>query len=152
MRRPSRARGGSASGELQMGPLIDCVFLLLTYFLFTISLATIEGLLPSELALGDELSETELELEEDPQEVIIRLVQTGDEVQYFFDEWPVADYDGVLRQVSALPPESLVVIDASATVAYRHVVGLYNPCLRSSIERVIFPVSGATGRSGAPRL
>lgn len=135
-----------------MGPLIDCVFLLLTYFLFTISLATIEGLLPSELALGDELSETELELEEDPQEVIIRLVQTGDEVQYFFDEWPVADYDGVLRQVSALPRESLVVIDASATVAYRHVVGLYNHCLRSSIERVIFPVSGATGRSGAPRL
>ena len=152
MRRPSRARGGSASGELQMGPLIDCVFLLLTYFLFTISLATIEGLLPSELALGDELSETELELEEDPQEVIIRLVQTGDEVQYFFDEWPVADYDGVLRQVSALPRESLVVIDAGATVAYRHVVGLYNHCLRSSIERVIFPVSGATGRSGAPRL
>jgi len=152
VRRPSRARGGSASGELQMGPLIDCVFLLLTYFLFTISLATIEGLLPSELALGDELSETELELEEDPQEIIIRLVQTGDEVQYFFDEWPVADYDGVLRQVSALPRESLVVIDAGATVAYRHVVGLYNHCLRSSIERVIFPVSGATGRSGAPRL
>ena len=152
MHRPSRARGGSVSGELQMGPLIDCVFLLLTYFLFTISLATIEGLLPSELALGDELSETELELEEDPQEVIIRLVQTGDEVQYFFDEWPVADYDGVLRQVSALPRESLVVIDAGATVAYRHVVGLYNHCLRSSIERVIFPVSGATGRSGAPRL
>lgn len=152
MRRPSRARGGSASGELQMGPLIDCVFLLLTYFLFTISLATIEGLLPSELALGDELSETELELEEDPQEVIIRLVQTGDEVQYFFDEWPVADYGEVLRQVSALPRESLVVIDAGATVAYRHVVGLYNHCLRSSIERVIFPVSGATGRSGAPRL
>jgi len=152
VRRPSRARGGSASGELQMGPLIDCVFLLLTYFLFTISLATIEGLLPSELALGDELSETELELEEDPQEVIIRLVQTGGEVQYFFDEWPVADYNGVLRQVSALPRESLVVIDAGATVAYRHVVGLYNHCLRSSIERVIFPVSGATGRSGAPRL
>ena len=38
-----------------MAPLIDCVFLLLTYFLFTISLATVEGLLPSELALGDEL-------------------------------------------------------------------------------------------------
>ncbi len=152
MRRPSRARDGAGPGELQLGPLIDCVFLLLTYFLFTISLSTIEGLLPSELALGDELSETELELEEDPDEVIVRLVQTGDEVQYFFDEWPVADYQGVLRQVSLLPKDSLVVIDAGPTVAYRHVIGLYNHCLRSSIERVIFPVSGATGHSGAPRL
>ena len=108
---------------------------------------------PPELCLSLDVSDLlQLELEEDPQEVIIRLVQTGGEVQYFFDEWPVADYNGVLRQVSALPRESLVVIDAGATVAYRHVVGLYNHCLRSSIERVIFPVSGATGRSGAPRL
>ena len=135
-----------------MAPLIDCVFLLLTYFLFTISLATVEGLLPSELALGDELSESELQLEEDPNEIIVRLVQTGDEVQYFFDDWPVADYRSVLRQISSLPKDALLVIDAGPTVAYRHVIGLYNHCLRSSVERVTFPVSGATGRSGTPRL
>ena len=52
MRRPNKARPSGNNAELDMAPLIDCVFLLLTYFLFTISLATIEGLLPSELALG----------------------------------------------------------------------------------------------------
>ena len=98
MRRPSRARGGSASGELQMGPLIDCVFLLLTYFLFTISLATIEGLLPSELALGDELSETELELEEDPQEVIIP--RWGSLLLFFQGE--SEEFDEPLEEVKVL--------------------------------------------------
>ena len=152
MRRPSRARPGAVSADLQMAPLIDCVFLLLTYFLFTISLATIEGILPSELAMGDELQQSGLELTEDPEEVIVRVVQTGDRAQYFVDDWPVVDFRGVADHLAKLPTSSIVVIDAGPAVAYRHVVRLYNHCLRNSIERVVFPITSAYGSSGVPRL
>ena len=54
MRAPRTASQASGNTELQLAPLIDCVFLLLTYFLFTISLSTIEGLLPSEIAMGND--------------------------------------------------------------------------------------------------
>jgi biopolymer transport protein ExbD len=135
-----------------MAPLIDCVFLLLTYFLFTISLATIEGILASELALGDDLQESRLELEQEADEVIVRLIRTGETVQYFVDDWPVADFDAVAAHLSTLASDSLVVLDAGPTVEYSHVVRLYNHCLRSSIEQVVFPISGAFGTSGAPRL
>ena len=92
MRKPDRARPAGSAGELQMAPLIDTVFLLLTYFLFTISLATIEGLLPSELALGDDYREETLDLEKENQEVVIRMVQTGTRVQYFTTVMDTARY------------------------------------------------------------
>ncbi len=151
MKVPTRARHDSDDG-LKMAPLIDCVFLLLTYFLFTISLATIEGLLPSELALGDELQQSQLKLKEESDEVIVRVVRTGNGVQYFIDDWPLPDFSAVATRLASTPTDSTVVIDAGSTVAYRHVISLYNHCLRLGIDKVAFPISGAVGTSGAPRL
>ena len=145
MKRPLRARPGGASGELQIAPLIDCVFLLLTYFLFTISLSTIEGLLPSELALGDE-EQQQTDPEEHDDEVVVRLIKSGARVQYFIDDWPASDYGAVSKHLSGLGANAIVVIDAGPTVEYEHVIRLYNKCLQLEIDRVVFPLefSGAT--------
>jgi len=141
MRKPNRARPAGGTGELQMAPLIDAVFLLLTYFLFTISLATIEGLLPSELALGDDFREEKLELERDNQEVVVRMVQTGTRVQYFINDWPAFGFDSVRTRLDELAADDVVVIDPGPTVTYEHVVRLYNYCLRVGVERVVFPLA-----------
>ncbi|MFQ5353144.1 MAG: ExbD/TolR family protein [Candidatus Binatia bacterium] len=136
-----------------MAPLIDCVFLLLTYFLFTISLATIEGLLPSELAMGGEIEEKQLDMKENDREVVIRVVQTGKRVQYFVDDWPAVDFGSVADHLAQVPKDSLVVIDASASVAYENVIRIYNHCLRLKLDEVVFPISGSSGLTGtAPRL
>lgn len=153
MRRSRLARPGSTDADLQMAPLIDCVFLLLTYFLFTISLSTVEGLLPAELALGDDFQEQTLDLEDPHDEVIIRIVQTGTRAQYFIDDWPAADFAAVSRHLGNLSPSTIVVIDAGATVAYKHVVETYNRCLQLDIEQVVFPLAGTTvSPTVAPRL
>ncbi len=153
MRTSHRARRAGGAEDLQMAPLIDIVFLLLTYFLFTISLSTIEGLLPSELALGSDSQERKQDLKEEEKEVVIRVVRTGDAAQYFIDDWPVTDFAKVVDHIAGLKPETLVVIDAGARVAYEHVVRLYNQCLRSNISNVVFPLSSAVGATGAaPRL
>lgn len=130
-----------------MAPLIDAVFLLLTYFLFTISLATVEGLLPSELALGDSFDQEQLELDEPKREIVIRIVQTGARVQYFVDDWPTSSYDDVSEHIGKLPPESIIVLDAGATVAYEHVIRVYNRCLTVGVEKVVFPLTSDSHRA-----
>lgn len=148
MRTPSRARPGAGTMELQMGPLIDCVFLLLTYFLFTITLTTIEGLLPSELALGDQ-SPREQENTEPEEQLVIRMVSTGTSVRYFLDDWPVTDRSAVLTRLDALGKEATVVLDAGPSVAYDHVIGLYNQSLRRKLSKILFPLpTGAAKPDG----
>jgi biopolymer transport protein ExbD len=80
MRASHKARANESPMDLQLGPLIDCVFLLLTYFIFTITLTTTEGLLPSQLAVGDESQQQEQPPPEE-REIIVRMVQTGSRVQ-----------------------------------------------------------------------
>jgi biopolymer transport protein ExbD len=132
-----------------MAPLIDAVFLLLTYFLFTISLSTIEGLLPSDLAIGNDFQEQQIEKKPTEREIVVRLVQSGERVQYFIDDWPATDFDSVRSHLTGLTKDDVVVIDAGPTVAYDHVVHLYNYCLKSGVENVVFPLSGPGGT--APR-
>jgi biopolymer transport protein ExbD len=152
VRAPHRARAGSAESELKIAPLIDAVFLLLTYFLFTISLSTIEGLLPSQLALGDDFEEKRMEREDPETQVIVRVVQSGARVQYFLDDWPVSDFAAVSKHLDSLPKDATVVIDADANVAYEHVVRLYNHCLKLALEKVVFPLSRTAAPGSAPRL
>jgi biopolymer transport protein ExbD len=136
-----------------MAPLIDAVFLLLTYFLFTISLATIEGLLPSELAMGDSFDQQQKDLENPKKEVVIRVVQTGARIQYFVDDWPASSYEDVSKHLGKMSKDSTVVLDAGTTVAYEHVIRIYNRCLQVGVEKVVFPLTpGSTGDAGsAPR-
>ena len=149
MKRPHRAKPGTWSADLQMTPLIDAVFLLLTYFLFTISLSTIEGLLPSDLAIGDDFQEQKSQRSPTEREIVIRLVQSGAQVQYFIDDWPANDFDSVRAHLAGVTKDDVVVIDAGPTVAYDHVVHLYNYCLKTGVENVVFPLSGGGGT--APR-
>jgi biopolymer transport protein ExbD len=152
VRTSHRARAGNGEGELKITPLIDAVFLLLTYFLFTISLSTIEGLLPSQLALGDDFQEQRMEHENPDRQVIVRIVQTGERVQYFLDDWPVSDFAAVSHHLDSMPKDSTVVIDADANVAYDNVVRLYNHCLKLSLKKVVFPLSRTAAPGSAPRL
>jgi len=150
MRTSHRARSGKGNADLQVAPLIDIIFLLLTYFLFTISLSTIEGLLPSKLALGSDVQQSKQDLQQDEKRLIIRVVQTGRASQYFLDDIPVSDFSVVSDRLRATPSDTLVVIDAGANVAYDHVIRLYNQCLRRKIRHVVFPMSSAS--TTAPRL
>jgi len=129
---------------MQMAPLIDAVFLLLTYFLFTISLATVEGLLPSELALGDSFDQEQMDVDEPKREVVIRIVQTGARVQYFVDDWPASSYVDVSEHIGKLPAKSVIVLDAGASVTYEHVIRVYNRCLQVGVEKVVFPLTSGS--------
>ncbi len=151
MRRPARARPAGAAANLNIAPLIDAVFLLLTYFLFTISLATVEGVLPSELTAGNRFEQQRTELEKTTRQLIVRLIKTPDGVAYFVDDWPVGGIEEVEQRLGDLGPDDVVVIDADANVAYRHVIRLYNRTLARGIDRVVFPLPPVERGDRAPR-
>ncbi len=140
MRVSHRARAHGESATFQMTPLIDLVFLLLSYFLFTLSIIAAEGVLPSKLAIGEDPSEQQAD-EDPPEQVIVRLVRTGEAVQFFVDEWPVASFAELVARLAQLPKQTLVVIDAAPTVATAPVIRTYNQCLKLGLSRVVFPVS-----------
>ncbi len=151
MRRPTRARPTGATANLQIAPLIDAVFLLLTYFLFTISLSTIEGLLPSELAAGEEFQQQRLPSEEETPQLVVRLVKAGGGVAYFLGDWPVDGIVEVERRLAQLQPQDIVVIDAGSNVAYEYVIRVYNASLKAGVQRVVFPLAGERGSERVPR-
>jgi len=151
VRRPLRARPTGSHGELQIAPLIDAVFLLLTYFLFTISLSTVEGLLPSELAVGRSFEEQRAPAEAPAREVVVRIVDAGGSVAYFVDDWPVEGWARVAERIDRMDPETTLVIDADPNVAYEHVVRLYNHALAAGLHRVVFPISSLRAPGAAPR-
>jgi biopolymer transport protein ExbD len=134
--RKARPRG---TFDLQLTSLIDLVFLLLSYFLFTLALSATEGVLPSKIAIGEDPSEQQPQ--EPARDVMLRIVQTGDAVQYFVDEWPVASFAELVDRLRRLPRDTQVVIDAAPTVQTAPVVRTYNQCLKLGLKRVVFPVS-----------
>jgi len=140
VRVPHRARPSGGGLSFQMTPLIDLVFLLLTYFLFTLNLTAMEGVLPSKLALGQEASERQQE-EPPPDQVIVRLVGGASGVQYFVDDWPVTGFAELVDRLSRLPKRTLVVIDAAPAVQTDPVIRIYNQCLKLGLSQVVFPVS-----------
>jgi biopolymer transport protein ExbD len=100
--------------------------------------------------MGNQFEERKIPLEDQKNEVIIRVVQTGERVQFFIDDWPASDFESVASHLGGLASESVVVIDAGPSVAYEHVIRLYNRCLKTGIQDVVFPLSSSAG-GGAPR-
>ncbi len=137
MRRPHTVSGESSN--LQMAPLIDVVFLMLSYFLFTLSLGMLEGVLPSKLALGEEQSEQQQE--EETQQVFVRLVRSGDRVQYYLDDWPLTGFEQLTQRLETLSKDTMVVMSAGPTVATAPVVRTYNQCLKLGLKKIVFPVA-----------
>jgi biopolymer transport protein ExbD len=142
MRRPRAEQQPGGSLGLQMTPLIDVVFLLLSYFLFTLSLTMLEGVLPSKLALGEDQQEQQTD-EPPPREVIVRIVQRGDRVHYFLDDWPITDFASLSESLERLSDDTLVVIDPAPGVTVAPVVRTYNQCLKIGLSRVVFPVASS---------
>ena len=84
MKRPSQLvdRGGDTSMDAAMTPMIDVVFLLLVFFVWTASFQIIEQILPSQMSaqLGAEPTEVnEPPPEADFENVVIRIGWNGEQ-------------------------------------------------------------------------
>src|SRR6478672_1180434 len=119
MRVPSPFRDRRASVELQLTPMIDCVFLLMIYFIWSSSFAIAEMSLPSKLSAATGGSGAANASEPPPPEadfpnVVVRILWNGNSAIWTVNDAPVgslADLRQTLATVARIKSDAPVVLD-----------------------------------------
>lgn len=157
--RAPRRRGGRQGGavEMQMGPMIDMVFLLLVFFMVTARPKREE----SDISLGLPGALAQAEALDIPDEVRVVIGPRGGVSVNELELAPPGD--GALDRLvdmlrrfraaaDAARSDALVTIDPHDAVVHQRVVDVLNACARAGIDGVTFAGgSGASsGEGGAP--
>ncbi|MGH7857467.1 MAG: biopolymer transporter ExbD [Candidatus Binatia bacterium] len=137
MKLSHRARPEEGGLHVSMIPMINLVFLLLLYFLVTLSQRTQEGLLTTETPSGQgAVSQAQEEVEEDT--ALVRIVRAAGGVGLFFRDWPVAGYSDLARQLTSLPEETPIIVEAAPDVPFRDVVRVHNLSIKTGHRNVVY--------------
>ena len=126
---------------VSMTPLIDVVFLLMIFFLLTINFEE------PERVLANRLPQIGVQNSDDPTqdwenvELRIAMVRGSDAVRLHLEERVLESYDELLGFLALLPDDVQIVIDAGNDVPYRHVIGVYNTCLKSGKADIVFSIT-----------
>lgn len=143
MRRPSVFTAGRRSLSVEMTPMIDVVFLLLVFFVWTSSFQVIEYLLPSSLLSS---AGSGLEAEADPERidferVVVHLSWRDNRRAWTVNRRPVESLDRVrqtLDSVASINSEIPVVLDPEPDVPIGHVIDVYDIARQVGFDKVQF--------------
>lgn len=144
MRLPTRDQGQSIS--LKMTPMIDVVFLLLVFFVWTSSFDLPEFDLPSSMAQppsgGIESESIKIEAE-DYDELIVKVDEINGETVIRVNDQSVDGFEplrGYLKSILELGIQPPVIIDPSDRVTMLIAVRLYDIARDAGADRVLFAV------------
>ena len=133
----------SERADAAMTPMIDVVFLLLIFFLWTASFQAAEALLPSQLAevaargTGDD----DLLVEEDFEQIVIRVQSQGKAISWQINQQPVETLREVserLKLLASIRSDLPVVIDPALDVEFGHVIDAYDAARQVGMANIQF--------------
>jgi biopolymer transport protein ExbD len=133
--------------ELKMTPLIDVVFLLLVFFVWTSSFQAIEQILPSRLLEASGSGPTtaaDPPPEADFRDVVVRIQWQTDRPVWYVNETPVAtlaELRATLEPIALLKRDAPVILHPDAVVPLGDVIDVYDVARLSGFEQVQFAVS-----------
>jgi biopolymer transport protein ExbD len=124
-----------------MTPLIDVIFLLMIFFLMTINFQKPEGVLDNRLPeLGRRSSEDPTK-DWETVKLRIQLTRAGGELRIHLQERVLSNYEELGYYLGQLPPDILIIVEPEDDVPYKHVIGVYNACLKSKKREIVFSIS-----------
>jgi biopolymer transport protein ExbD len=141
MKLPLKAHSGPVNLSMRMTPLIDVIFLLLIFFIMTMQFQKPEGVLANRLPEKDGRSVTQ---QQDLEIVRLRIrlsITEGDMPAIRLQDREVRSYDELYGFLTMLPEDVLLVVEPEARVPYRHVVGVYNACLKAEKRNIVFSMA-----------
>lgn len=142
MKIPNRKSGQSLDMNSAMTPMIDVVFLLLVFFVWTISFEAIERLLPSRISSeqGKQPADLqELPPEMDLERIVIRIIGNPSEPQFQINQQPYASLEAVetfLGQVVAISAEAPVILHPDDEIELGIVIHLLDSTRKLGFAKV----------------
>ena len=125
--------------DLNMTSMIDVIFLLLIFFVFTANFDELERLLPMNLTLhGTTAEEEKIELPEE-QTVTIRLFGSSQSPpSWEIGEEHFSDRAALEKRIGGYAESTTIIIAPDGTVPVESVLDLYDLCRQSGLERLQF--------------
>jgi len=132
--------------DLQLTPMIDCVFLLMIYFLWSSSFAVVEMSLPSTLAAhsagsGAAASNQRPAPEADFDKIVIRVLRDGTAPTWRVNDSPVvslAELRQMLTRIANIKRDAPVVIDPIGDVPLGDVIDVFDIARLVGFQKVQF--------------
>src|SRR5688500_16578079 len=140
MKVPFRIRSGHTGLEPQLTPLIDCVFLLLVYFLWTSGFAASELSLPSKMVpqvSGAVGQRGILSAEQDFDPILITVRQHGREVSWTVQDASIASLAELrlsLKNIARIKPDIPVIVDPASDVPLGDVLKVFDNARLSGLS------------------
>ena len=146
MKRPSVYRGPNDGLDVKMTPMIDVVFLLLVFFVWTASFQIVEHLLPSNLmAVAGQGDPTDIDPEEAEFEpVIIRVLVSDGQPLWLVNDTPrdsLKQVGEMLRVLAEIKGDAPVILDPDPAVPLGDVIDLYDLARLAGFVRIQFAAS-----------
>ncbi len=128
--------------------MIDVVFLLLIFFLWSVGSYVTEYVLPSQVraatGAGEQATLDEPPPEADFDEIVIRIIWTGQAPAWTVNEAPVeslAQLRAHLANIARIKRDAPVILDADPQVPLGHVIDVYDAARLEEFEKVQFAAS-----------
>lgn len=151
MKCPSSFHRGQSKMDIQMTPMIDVVFLLLIYFVWSAGFMIVEKILPSNVSAAATSSTTALQTpppEADFDNVVVRLSHTDGQLRWLLNEQSMdslSQLSETLRRIATVKPDAPVILHPDANVPLGDVIDVYDAARQASIKKVQFAASSEKG-------
>lgn len=132
--------------RVEMTPMIDVVFLLLVFFLWTSSFDAPEFDLPGQLATPPSGSEAQATPPSEApmfDELVIKVQAAGDDAVFQLGEERVGDKATLLARlaaIAALGVQPPVIIDPDRNVAMQHAIAAYDAARAAGLNDCLFAI------------
>jgi len=149
VRRPSPFTKRRDPVDIKMTPMIDVVFLLMIYFIWSSNTGIAEQLLPSSItppASGAGNTPTEIPLPKEPEydPVVVRVVLNGQDVGWRVNDTPMFSFAELQAKLSALARikrDAPIVLHPDPDVPLGHVIDVFDLSRLIGFEKVQFAVN-----------
>ncbi len=148
MRRPSVYNQRRQPMSLMMTPMIDVVFLLLVFFIWTASFQIVEQVLPSSLSAAQGTEPLDADSPPPPEadfdDVIVRIIWTGERPTWSVNQQAIATMEQLhsrLKTIADIKSDAPVILHPDDNVPLGDVIDVFDICRKVGFEKVQFAAS-----------